>query len=118
MIGTIKNRIDAAAKKNGRTQSQEAEHRIERSFEDEDILPRVLALAYGRELAGLLIALGSTMQTAGRYSAYAEGGLDAIETWHESPRAREAAASALSGFAEKVRSGSWAKHLTRKGRQR
>jgi hypothetical protein len=58
----VKWRLDRAARKSGRTQSQEAEMRIERSFDREALLSEVLSLAYGRETAGLLIMLGETMK--------------------------------------------------------
>jgi predicted transcriptional regulator len=43
----IKARLDEAARANGRTQSQEAEYRLERSFERQDLLPEILSLASG-----------------------------------------------------------------------
>lgn len=46
----IKRRLDAAARANGRTQSQEAEVRLEQSFRDEYLLQQILR-AVGRECA-------------------------------------------------------------------
>jgi hypothetical protein len=69
----IKERLDAAARANGRTQSQEAEARIELTFKSEDLLPQLLELAYGRELAGLLMELGKTMLQAGQFTAMQTG---------------------------------------------
>jgi hypothetical protein len=51
----IKQRLDDAARANGRTQSQEAEFRLERSFDREGLLPEVLTLAYGKPVADVLI---------------------------------------------------------------
>jgi hypothetical protein len=65
VTGEMKNLIDAAAAKSGRSQSQEAAFRLERSFDRIELLPEVLALAYGRELAGLILALAATMDAAG-----------------------------------------------------
>src|SRR5262245_19190577 len=62
----VKTRLDLAARHTGRTQSQEAELRLERSFEREDLLSEVLALHFGRQLAGILIAVGLGMDGAGR----------------------------------------------------
>jgi hypothetical protein len=56
--------LDDAAKRSGRSQSQEAEFRLERSFDRSQLLPEVLELTYGRQLAGLLKVLGQTMDTA------------------------------------------------------
>jgi len=61
----VKDRLDRAARASGRTQSQEAEMRLERSFEREALLPELLELAYGRYVAGLLLALGRAMDLAG-----------------------------------------------------
>ena len=60
-----KRTLDAAAEKAGRSLSQEAEYRLERSFQNEQLLPQLLDMAYGRQLAGLLIALGRSMRDAG-----------------------------------------------------
>ena len=50
------------ASNNGRTQSQEAEVRLERSFEEADALDLALALAYGADNAGLLHLLGHVLR--------------------------------------------------------
>lgn len=50
----LKRKLDEAAKKSGRSQSQEAELRLERSFEREALLPEVLTLACGERLGNTL----------------------------------------------------------------
>src|SRR5438067_2091755 len=65
----IKNRLDAAAKENGRTQSQEAEVRIEQSFRDQKSAVLFADAYYGRELAALLEAVGRAMRDAGAHAA-------------------------------------------------
>lgn len=62
----MKKKLDAAAEANGRSQSQEAELRLARSFDRVDLLGEVLALAFGERLAGLLIMLGIVMADQGR----------------------------------------------------
>src|SRR5947209_4679163 len=62
----IKTKVDVAAKENGRTQSQEAEERLERSFQNQNLLDQVLDLAYGRELAGVLMMIGRAMRVTGQ----------------------------------------------------
>jgi hypothetical protein len=57
----LKRRLDEAAERSGRSQSQEVELRLERSFDREDLLGEVLSLAYGKEAAALLMALGLIM---------------------------------------------------------
>jgi TraY domain len=59
-----KSRLEEEASKSGRTQSQEAEFRIERSLDRLHLLPEVLELAYGTELAGLLISIAEAMNQA------------------------------------------------------
>jgi TraY domain len=59
-----KTRLEKEATRSGRTQSQEAEYRIERSFDHVALLPDVLELAYGTELAGLLISIAEAMNEA------------------------------------------------------
>jgi hypothetical protein len=61
----IKELLETAARASGRTQSQEAEARLERSFDHQELLPQVLELAYGRGLAGVLLMLGEAMKTTG-----------------------------------------------------
>jgi hypothetical protein len=58
VTAATKTRLDNAARASGRTQSQEAEVRIERSFDRQDLLPEVLSLAYGKRAASLLMRLG------------------------------------------------------------
>ena len=57
-----KARLDKAARETGRTQSQEAELRLQRSFEREDLLPQVLKLAYGDKPAELLMQVGASLK--------------------------------------------------------
>jgi len=62
----VKNELDAAAKRNGRTQSQEAEVRLEASFRQQGLLGEVLQLSYGPEVAGILLAAMTQFGAAGR----------------------------------------------------
>jgi hypothetical protein len=69
-----KQRLDAAAAHSGRSQSQEAEMRLERSFERQDLLPEVLTLAYGKRTAGLLMLIGHVIEhVASAYSISVRG---------------------------------------------
>jgi hypothetical protein len=60
----IKTRLDAAAEASGRSQSQEADFRLERSFDRNSLLTEVLTLAYGPRLAGQLMMVGRAMEYA------------------------------------------------------
>jgi len=61
----LKSQLDVAAKQSGRSQSQEAEFRLEQSFDRHDLLRSALILAYGPEVAGLLMMSGVAMLNAG-----------------------------------------------------
>jgi hypothetical protein len=62
----LKQKLDAAAEMSGRSQSQEAEFRLEHSFGRQALLPDVLNIAYGsREIADLLMTLGTAIRVAG-----------------------------------------------------
>jgi TraY domain len=66
----IKNQLDAEAKRNGRTQSQEAEARLENSFRNERVLDEAIDLGFGRINGDLLIsAFGMIMNTASKASS-------------------------------------------------
>jgi hypothetical protein len=58
----LKRRLDAAAEESGRSQAQETELRLERSFDRTDLLTEVLTLAYGEEIAVDLMRLGAEMK--------------------------------------------------------
>jgi hypothetical protein len=61
----LKEKLDAAAEHTGRSQSTEAAVRLERSFDRQDLLSDALTLAFGQELAGLLMMLGHVMGPSG-----------------------------------------------------
>jgi hypothetical protein len=91
----LKARLDDAAKASARSLSQEAEIRLEASFRSEDLLSQVLRLAYGRQLAGLLMMIGRAMRPAGERSALdATYSHDAVDHWLDVPWAAEQATSA------------------------
>lgn len=79
----IKNKLDNAARVSGRTQSQEAEGRLERSFERQELLFDVLTAAYGPQAAGLLVVAGEALRltavTAMVWRGEAEAGADYSE---------------------------------------
>jgi hypothetical protein len=81
----IKQRLDAAARANGRTQSQEAETRLERSFRDEQLLPALLELAVGRFNAGLLLLIGKVVQEIGLFAPLYIQPSEGTEMLHQDP---------------------------------
>lgn len=58
----LKARLDEEARSTGRTQSQEAQWRLELSFDRQDLLDEVLTLAYGPQTAALLSVLGHALR--------------------------------------------------------
>lgn len=93
----IKTRLEEAAAASGRTQSQEAEFRIERSFDRQDLLSEVLIASFGRRQAGYIQLM---------LRAYADAGTVAgrlvdpfgteIKNWTESKWAMQQAMAALN----------------------
>jgi hypothetical protein len=57
----LKRRLQEAAEVNGRSLSAEAEFRLERSFQEQDLLDQVLTLAFRPQTAGLLRVLAQTI---------------------------------------------------------
>ena len=84
----LKRRLDAAADLSGRSQSQEAEFRLERSFDHQDLLSEALTLAYGRKVAGIVIALGIVMDGAAKKTTHVD--------WTDQPKAFDDAVQAAS----------------------
>src|SRR5436190_7833300 len=94
---TIKNKLDGEARLNGRTQSQEAEARIERTFDQQALLDEVMALAFGPQLAGLLMAIGHTMKVVGGETARnATQSYEAMDRWPEYRKAFDQAVNAAN----------------------
>jgi hypothetical protein len=65
----LKTRLAKEAENAGRSLSAEAEFRLERSFQQQDLLDDVLGLAYGPRLAELVVMVASAMHAAGSFSA-------------------------------------------------
>jgi hypothetical protein len=60
----LRARLEVAARDRGISMNAEAVGRLEQSFRNEDLLPQLLDLAYGRETAGLLMLLGECVERA------------------------------------------------------
>jgi hypothetical protein len=103
----LKALLDQAAKDSGRSQSQEAEFRIELSFRDQDVLLEALQLIYGKEFAALLILLGDVMVRAGGLAASlnSENEEEARSSWWNNPYAFSVAAIAAKRGRERAAPG-------------
>lgn len=99
----VKRMLDDAMKNSGRTQSQEAELRLEVSLRDEVLLDSALEL-YGHGVGDLFRVLGTEMQNAGRRAAWAAtGSFEAIDDWLQNPFARNQAIDAATTLLEGMR---------------
>jgi hypothetical protein len=92
----IKMRLDDVAAANGRTQSQEAELRLERTFRAEDAAHQQLALAYGERAAAVVLMIARAMHEAGTCAAFAvthtlEGSVNWLDVPYGFDQARKAA---------------------------
>lgn len=65
-----KKRLDDAARDAGRSQSQEAEMRLEHTFTARNAVLDALDLAYGRRLTGLLLAMAHAAQLTGTRAVF------------------------------------------------
>jgi hypothetical protein len=84
----LKARLDVAAKNSGKSLSQEAEGRLESSFERGDLLDEVLQLAYGPQLAALLLLMAESMKTAGHHAGFMSAGTyEGAVNWFNNPTA-------------------------------
>src|SRR5262249_49744962 len=66
----LKARIDQAALKSGRSQSQQVEHALARDAEREDLLVDALRLSTGLQQAGLLVAIVEAFRCVGQVGAH------------------------------------------------
>jgi hypothetical protein len=114
----IKRRLEASARLSGRTQSQEAEWRLERSFDRQDLLSEFLEASYGPQVAGLLLLLGGTLHDVASIARalplIARGGMsqDVVksfsgavwwEGWLDDPHAFNEAHKAIFTILDKLR---------------
>lgn len=96
VVPEIKNQLDAAAKFNGRTQSQEAEVRLENSFRNERVLDEAIDLHFGRANGDLLLSLfGAVLNTATEVSRTQSR----TDHWTDDLATRKAVASLLRSMA-------------------
>jgi hypothetical protein len=97
----MKRRVEDVANASGRSISQEAELRLERSFEQQRLLPEALELAYGDELAGVLIAIAEAMNDARLHARIVTD--EDYRTWLEDGFAFDAAVAAAQIVFEALR---------------
>ncbi len=100
----LKNRLMAEANRNDRSLSQEAEIRLEQSFRAQSLLPEVLELRFGAELAGLLLAIGSVMEDTGPFAAFSQNStLESATHWFDNPHGYDQAIRGAATILEAAR---------------
>lgn len=101
---SLKKALDLSAAQSGRSQSQEAEFRLERSFHDQSLLDMALELAYGPESAAILAMIGEVMKIAGRGTAFAATStLEGSQRWWDNPYAYDQVAKGIAATLELLR---------------
>ncbi len=116
VTATLKLRLEEEARRQGRSQSEEAEARIERTFDRQALVGEALEMVYGRQTAGLLMLLGEALRTAGGLANamhfLARGSspeiLDLHATdfhgqWLSDPRTFDAAVKSINSILESLR---------------
>jgi hypothetical protein len=92
----VKNQLDAAAKQNGRTQSQEAEVRLENSFRNERVLDEVIELHFGHANGDLLLSVFGAVLSAATEARRTQS---QTGDWIDDPATQKAVASLLRSLA-------------------
>ena len=99
-----KRRLDAAARASGRSQSQEAELRLEHTLNDEKSVLDVLELMYGRRWTGLLLMLACAGQLTGTRGVFvSQWNLQGGEDWLADPYAYDQMVRAVNFILEAFR---------------
>jgi hypothetical protein len=100
----IKGKLDNAAMLSGRTQSQEAEFRLEQSFAIANFTHQALVLAYGPTLTALILIVAKAMSEAGGMVA-AKAGVTptGFTDWSDNPIAFDQAVIAANALFEAAR---------------
>lgn len=99
----LKERLEVAANAAGRSLSTEAQFRIERSFDRQNLLGEALELAYGREAAALIMVIAREMVRAGRVSAAISRGPSFMDRWLDDPYAYDQATRAVGTILDAFR---------------
>jgi TraY domain len=100
----LKERLEAAAARSGRSLSTEAQIRLEKSFEKQDLLGGALELAYGPRLAGILMLLAEMTCQVGRMAGFTSGESgEAMDNWLDDAFAYDQAVTAASTILDAFR---------------
>ena len=100
----LKAKLDSAAKDSGRSQSQEAELRLEQSLRSEGALYDALDLAYGSELTAIVLTLARALHLTGTRAVFVEDMTKVeVKDWMLNPYAFDQAVRAANVILEAFR---------------
>jgi TraY domain len=100
----LRGNLEKAAARSGRSLTQEAELRLERSFERQDILAEALTLAFDRHTAGLVMVLARAMEATGRVGSFISNeSLKSHANWRNDPFAYQEATLAVDAIMKAFR---------------
>jgi hypothetical protein len=92
----FKEKLDRAARESGRSLAQEIELRLERSLDEERHLADALEIGFGRQVAGLMLAIGYVIKEA--QPGYQPGELG----WLSNPEAFRVIAASVNSLLQAI----------------
>jgi hypothetical protein len=92
----VRRELERAAAVTGRSLAQEAEHRIQQTFQNQKVLQEALDLSFGPQISGLLMVIGDVMRTTAQTVSFTSAGDPSIENWSEDPVVYGAVAKAVA----------------------
>jgi hypothetical protein len=81
----VRRELEQAAAATGRSLAQEAEYRIQRTFQNQKVLQEALDLSFGPQISGLLMIIGDVMRATAQTASFAKNGNPSLENWSEDP---------------------------------
>src|ERR1051325_1710497 len=100
----LRERLVAQAGANGRSITQEAEFRLEQSFQEDKRIPEIMNRIYGRQLAGFLMLIGAVLHDAGRFMGFQSTfTIEGADNWMDLPYPFGQAEKALNLMIEAIR---------------
>ncbi|NUU39627.1 TraY domain-containing protein [Tardiphaga robiniae] len=96
-------RLESAAMESGRSLTQEAEVRIERTFKSDDNALDALELIYGSAIAGLALALADCIQQSAVSTRLMIAGVPDGDGWLDDPTAFDQAIHAINTLMDGLR---------------
>jgi hypothetical protein len=99
----VRRELERAAASTGRSLAQEAEHRIQLTFQNQKVLQEALDLSFGPGISGLLMIIGDVMRATAQTVSFARKGDPSLEIWSEDPAVYDEVAKAVAAVFAKHR---------------